>query len=79
VKIKEVRVQVPLTSTPTSRICFPHVESHNGEEEEQINDLEIKNEFVVEQPQEILLRISQRERKSTILNDLSDLSTRVRK
>ncbi|KAJ1383323.1 Retrovirus-related Pol polyprotein from transposon TNT 1-94 [Sesbania bispinosa] len=33
-EIKEVRVQVPLTSTSTSRIVVPHVvEPHNNQEE----------------------------------------------
>ena len=46
VKIKEVRVQVPLTSTFTSRIVVPRiVESQNDdeeeEEEEQNNDPKI--------------------------------------
>jgi len=51
VKIKEVRVQVPLTNTSTSRIIVPHVvEPHNDEEEEQINDPQINSEHIVEQP-----------------------------
>jgi len=70
VEIKEVRVQVPLTSTSTSSIVVPNViEPLNDDEEQQINDHEIKNEPVVEQPQEIVLRKSQRERKYVISND----------
>ena len=69
-EIKEVRVQVPLTSTSTSSIVVPNViEPLNDDEEQQINDHEIKNEPVVEQPQEIVLRKSQRERKYVISND----------
>jgi len=48
VEIKEIRVQVPLTSTFTSRIVVPHVvESHNDKKEKHFNDLEIRNESVV--------------------------------
>lgn len=48
-EIKEVRVQVPLTSTSTSSIVVPNVvESLNDEKEEQINDHEVNNEPVVE-------------------------------
>ena len=68
VEIKEVRVQVPLTSTSTSTssIVVPNVvEPLNDDEEQQINDHEVNNEPVVEQPQKIVLRRSQRERKST--------------
>ena len=44
VEIKEVRVQVPLTSTFTSSIVVPNVvESLNDEEEQQINDHEVNN------------------------------------
>ena len=68
-EIKEVRVQVPLTSTSTSSIVVPNVvEPLNDEEEQQINDHEVNNELIVEQPQEIVLRRSQRERKSAISN-----------
>jgi len=57
VEIKEVRVQVPLTSTYTSRIVVPHVvEPHNDKEEKQINDPKINSEHIVEQPQEIVFR-----------------------
>jgi len=69
VEIKEVRVQVPLTSTSTSRIVVPHVDEAHNDQEEQINDPEVNNEPIVEQPQEIVLRRSQREKKSAILDD----------
>ena len=70
VEITEVRVQVPLTSTSTLSIVVPNVvESPNNEEEQKINDHEVNNEPVVEQAQEIVLRRSQRERKSSISND----------
>ena len=69
-EIKEVRVQVPITSTSLSRVFVPHVvETHNDQEEQQINDPEVNNEPIVEQPQEIVLRRSHRDRKSAISND----------
>ena len=50
VEIKEVRVQVPLTSASTSRIVVPYtIEPHNNQEEQQINDHEVNNEPIVEQ------------------------------
>jgi len=69
VEIKEVRVRVPLTSTSTSRIVVPLVDEPNNDQEEQINDPEVNNEPVVEQPQEIVLRRSQREKRYDISND----------
>jgi len=49
VEIKEVRVQVPLTSTSTSSIVVPNVvEPPNNDEEQQINDHEVNNEPIVE-------------------------------
>ena len=51
VEIMEVRVQVHVASTSLSRVVVPHVvETHNNQEEQQINDLEVNNEPVVEQP-----------------------------
>ena len=48
-EIKEVRVQIPLTSTSTSSIFVPNVfEPLNDEEKQQINDHEVNNEPVVE-------------------------------
>ena len=69
VEIKEVRVQVPLTSTSTLRIVVPHVDEAHNNQEEQINNPEVNNEPVIEQPQEIVLRKSQREKKSAISDD----------
>jgi len=69
VEIKEVRVQVPLTSTSTSRIVVPLVDEPHNDQEEQINDPEVNNEPVVDQPQEIVLRRSQREKRFAISND----------
>jgi len=48
VEIKEVRVQVPLTSTSNLRIVVPHIDESYNIQEEQINDLEVDNEPVVE-------------------------------
>jgi len=68
-EIKKVRVQVPLTSTSTSRIVVPYVDEAYNDQEEQINDPEVNNEPIVEQPQEIVLRRSQREKKFAISDD----------
>jgi len=65
-EIKEVRVQVPLESTSSSRIVVPLVDKLHNDQEEQINDPEVNNEPVVEQPQEIVLRRPQREKRSSI-------------
>jgi len=52
VEIKEVRVQVSIASAYLSRVIVPYVvETHNNQEEQQINDLEVNNEPIVEQPQ----------------------------
>jgi len=70
VEIKEVRVQVPITSTYLSRVVVPHVvETHNNQEEQQINDPEVNNEPIVEQPQKIVLRRSHKDKKYVISND----------
>jgi len=68
VNIKELRVQVILTSTSTSRIVVPHVDEPHNNQEEHINGLEVNNEATIEHLQEIVLRRSQIERKSTILD-----------
>ena len=69
-EIKKVRVQVHVASTSLSRVVVPHVvETNNNQEEQQINDPKVNNESAVEHPQEIVLRRSHRDRKSTILND----------
>ena len=41
VEIKEVRVQVPLTSTSTSRIVVPLVDEPHNDQEEQIDILKL--------------------------------------
>jgi len=70
VEIKEVRVQILVASTSLSRVVLPHVvKTHNNQEEQQINDPEVNNEPIVEQPKEILLRRSHKDRKFSILND----------
>jgi transposase InsO family protein len=69
VEIKEVRVQVPLTRAFTSTIVVPCAQTHNDQVEQQVNDPESDNEPIVEQPQEIVLRRSQRERRSAIPDD----------
>jgi len=49
VKINKVRVEVPLTSTSTSRTVVPHVdEPYNNQEEQQINDVKVNNDHVVD-------------------------------
>jgi len=69
-EIKEVRVQVPVTNISSSGVIVTYVvETHNNQEEQQINDLEVKNEPIVEQPQEVVLRRSHRDKKSVISND----------
>jgi len=51
VKIKEVQVQVPIASTFSLRVIIPYVvEPYNNQEEQQINDHEVNNEPVTEQP-----------------------------
>jgi len=66
VEIKEVIVQV----SSLSRVVVPHVvETHNNQEEQQINDPEVINEPIVERLQEIVLRRFHKDRKSTISND----------
>jgi hypothetical protein len=69
VEIKEVRVQVPLTRASTSTIVVPCAQTHNDQVQQQVNDPESDNEPIVEQPQEIVFRRSQRERRSAILDD----------
>ena len=63
VKIKEVRVQVLVTIVPYV------VETYNNQDEQQINDPDVNNELVIEQPQDVVLRRSHRDRKSVISND----------
>jgi len=69
-EIKEVRVQVPLTCASNSKVSIPlDVVPNNNEEEQHNNESMIQNELILEEPQEVALRRSQRERRSTISND----------
>ena len=69
-KIKEVRVQVPLACASSSKVIVPSiVVPNNNEEEQHNNEPMIHNEPIMEEPQEIALRRSQREKRSTISND----------
>jgi len=45
------------------------VELHKNQQERKINNPEVNSESIVEQPQEVVLRRSHKERKFTILND----------
>ena len=70
VEIKEVRVQVPVTCASSSRVTVPLIAApQHNEEEQQNNEPVIHNEPVVEEPQEVALRRSQRERRPAISND----------
>jgi len=70
VKIKEVRVQVPLAYASNSKMIAPLVVvPNNNEEEQHNNELMIHNEPIVDEPHKVTLRRSQRERRQTILND----------
>jgi len=70
VEIKEVRVQVLVANTYSLRVVVPHViETHNNQEEEQINYPKFNNELAVEQPQKVVLRRPNKGKKSVILND----------
>ncbi|RDY13612.1 hypothetical protein CR513_01440, partial [Mucuna pruriens] len=70
VEIKEVRVQVSLTCASSSKVGVPPIfVQGNNEEKEHNNELIIQNELIVEEPQEIALRRSQRDRRPAISND----------
>jgi len=70
VEIKEIRMQVPLTCASSSKVSVTlDVVPNNNEEEQHNNEPMIENELNVEEPQEISLRRSQRERRLTISND----------
>jgi len=70
VKIKEVRVQIPLPCASSNRVIAPLVVVQNNNEEEQHNnESTIHNESIVEESQEVTLRRFQRERRPTISND----------
>ena len=69
-KIKEVRVQVPLACASSSKVIASLVVVPNNNKEEQHNNEHmIHNEPIVEEPQEVALRSSQRERRPVISND----------
>nr|KYP46271.1 Retrovirus-related Pol polyprotein from transposon TNT 1-94 [Cajanus cajan] len=70
VEVKEVRMQVPLTYAFSNKVTVPlTIVSNNNEEEQHNNEPMIHNEPIVEQPQEIALRRSQREKRPAISND----------
>ena len=70
VEIKEVRVQVPLAYSSSSKVIAPVVVVPNNNEEEKHNNKPmIHNEHIMEEPQEVALRRSQRERRLVISND----------
>ena len=69
-KIKEVREQVPLACASSSKVIAPLVVvPNNNEEDQHNNELMIHNEPIMEEPQEVALRRSQRERRPAISND----------
>jgi len=68
-KIKEVRVQVLLACASSSKVIATLVVVLNNHEEEQHNnETTIHNEPIVEEPQEVALRRSQKERRPAISN-----------
>jgi len=70
VKIKEFRVQVPLACASKSKVITPLVvNSNNNEEKQHNNEPMIHKEPIMEEPQEVALKRSQRERRLAILND----------
>jgi len=48
VKIKEIRMQVPLTSASSSKVRVPLDVSNNNEEKQHNNESMIQNELIVE-------------------------------
>ena len=70
VEIKEVRVKMPLACASSSKVITPLVVvPNNNEEEQHNNEPMIHNEPIVEEPQKVALRRSQRKKKPTISND----------
>jgi len=70
VEIKEVRVQVPLACASSNKVIAPLViVPNNNEEEQHNNELMIHNEPIVEEPQEVALKRSQRQRRQLFRND----------
>ena len=69
-KIKEIQVRFPLTYASSSKVSVPlDVIKNNNEEEKHNNELMIHNEHIIEEPQDIALTRSQRERRIVISND----------
>ena len=69
-EIKEVRVQVSLACTSSSKVIDPLVVvPNNNEEEQHNNEPMIHNEPIVKEPQEVQLSRSQREMRLAISND----------
>ncbi|XP_075101857.1 uncharacterized protein LOC142177284 [Nicotiana tabacum] len=73
-KIKEVRVQVPLSCTSSKLVALEVVVQHNNQQEQQINDPTTNNEVAVneptlDEPQEVELIRSQRQKRSAISDD----------
>ena len=63
VEIKEVRVQVLLACAFSSKVIAPLVViTNNNEEAQHNNESMIHNEPIVEEPQEVALRRSQKKR-----------------
>ena len=59
-KIKEVRVQVPLACASSNKVIAPLVVvPKNNEKEQHNNEPMIHNEPIMEEPQELTLRRSQ--------------------
>jgi len=50
-EIKEVRVQILVSSTSFSKVVVPYVVEPHNNQEEHINDPKVNYELVVEQPQ----------------------------
>ena len=69
VKIKEIRVQIPLTCVSSSKvIAHSVVVPNNNKEKQHNNEPMIHNEPILKEPQKVALKRSQRERRPTILN-----------
>ena len=70
VEIKEVKVQVPLTCASSSKVIASFSCCYKiNEEEQHNNEPMMNNEPIMEEPQEVALRRSQRERRPAISYD----------
>lgn len=74
VEIEEVKVDIPLPKTSSQVVVSMVVEPQDNLQKQYINDHIhnnglIINENVVEEPQQVALRRSSREKRSTIYND----------